>query len=225
MSDAGVPVTKRRGRPARADRENEAPVRDALLQTASELFAAHGYDGTSVNMLAKQVGISPAALYWHFENKEALLFALLTESMDEFDRAIDEISDDLPPEDQLRALATAHTRSMVERPKVKRAAGAGLSNGQLSGSLSPDRYQQFHQRVRRNIQKWRQVIERGVETGVFDVDDPGLVTTAVLSMCESTGSWFHAGGPLSADKLAAAYGDYALRLAGYRKRPRRRKSS
>jgi AcrR family transcriptional regulator len=221
MADRPEKGPRKRGRPARAKRENEAPVRDALLQTASELFAAHGYDGTSVNRLARQVGISPAALYWHFENKEALLFALLTESMDEFDRAIAEIPADLPPEDRLRALATTHTRSMIERPKVKRAAGAGLSNAQLSGSLSPQRYRQFHQRVRSNIARWRAVIEAGAQSGVFAVDDAGLATTAVLSMCESTGSWFHADGPVGVDELAAQYGDYALRLVGYRGRPRR----
>ncbi|MBS1843294.1 MAG: TetR family transcriptional regulator [Actinobacteria bacterium] len=223
--ERGAAVTKKRGRPARVDRENEPPIRDALLQAASELFAAHGYAGTSVNMLAKQVGISPAALYWHFDNKEALLYALLTDSMDEFDRAVAEIDEDLPPDEQLRALATTHTRSMVARPKVRRAAGAGLSAGQLSESLSPERYDQFHRRVRRNINRWRKVIENGVEAGVFDVKDPGLATTAILSMCESTGSWFQPGGSLTADELAAQYGEYSLRLVGYRKGARSRRKT
>lgn len=223
MADATGQATKRRGRPPRAAREKEAPVRDSLLQAASELFAAHGYAGTSVNMLARQVGISPAALYWHFDNKETLLFTLLSESMDEFDRIIDDVPDDISPEEQLRALATAHTRAITDRPKVKRAAGAGLSSGQLSESLSPERYEQFHQRVRRNILRWRGVITRGIETGAFEVEDPGLATTAVLSMCESAGSWFQPSGSLSADELAESYGEYAVRLVGFRPGSRRGK--
>lgn len=46
--------------------------RDQILREATILFTAHGYDGTSIRVIAKSCGITEAAIYRHFENKENL---------------------------------------------------------------------------------------------------------------------------------------------------------
>lgn len=54
-----------------------APARrDELLDTAQRLFARHGYDGTSVNRIIAELGISKGGFYHHFESKEDLVEAL-----------------------------------------------------------------------------------------------------------------------------------------------------
>lgn len=55
--------------------------RDLLLKSALELFAEHGYAGTSVKAIAQRAGVSQGLLYVHFENKAALLTALLEKGM------------------------------------------------------------------------------------------------------------------------------------------------
>lgn len=45
---------------------------DRALETALKLFWAHGYEGTSVSMLAAAIGINVPSLYAAFGNKEAL---------------------------------------------------------------------------------------------------------------------------------------------------------
>jgi AcrR family transcriptional regulator len=47
------------------------------LQVATELFAAEGYEATSIEVVLKASGISRGALYHHFANKEALFTAVL----------------------------------------------------------------------------------------------------------------------------------------------------
>ena len=58
--------------------------RKALLEReikdkACTLFARKGFDGTSLTDIADAVGLSRAAIYYYFENKEALLEAIVAE--------------------------------------------------------------------------------------------------------------------------------------------------
>jgi AcrR family transcriptional regulator len=50
-----------------------------ILEEANELFYSKGYEKTSMREIAERVGISKAAMYHHFENKEAILYTLCTQ--------------------------------------------------------------------------------------------------------------------------------------------------
>ncbi len=52
-------------------------TRIRILAVASALFAEHGYSGTSVRMVAKEVGLSDPAVYYYFPTKQMLYTALL----------------------------------------------------------------------------------------------------------------------------------------------------
>ncbi|MEP7007124.1 MAG: helix-turn-helix domain-containing protein [Sphingomonas bacterium] len=51
--------------------------KNEIVQVASELFDALGYEGTSMSAIAARVGGSKATLYAYFESKEELLRAIL----------------------------------------------------------------------------------------------------------------------------------------------------
>ncbi|HKJ87281.1 MAG TPA: helix-turn-helix domain-containing protein, partial [Gammaproteobacteria bacterium] len=53
--------------------------RASILAVAKVLFADRGYHGVSVDEIAGRLGVSPAVLYRHFDSKEALYEAALTE--------------------------------------------------------------------------------------------------------------------------------------------------
>jgi len=55
---------------ARAPRTN---MRQRILDVAAHLFATHGYAGTSIRDIADELGVTKAALYYHFASKEVLL--------------------------------------------------------------------------------------------------------------------------------------------------------
>ena len=46
--------------------------RDCLIEVSSRLFASHGFEGTTVRRIAHECGITEAAIYKHFDNKEHL---------------------------------------------------------------------------------------------------------------------------------------------------------
>ncbi len=51
-------------------------TRDRILDISLELFTTQGYDKTSLREIAERLGFSKAAIYYHFESKEAILMAL-----------------------------------------------------------------------------------------------------------------------------------------------------
>ena len=52
-------------------------TRQALIETATRLFAARGYANTSIDAVLEESGVSRGALYHHFDGKEALFEAVL----------------------------------------------------------------------------------------------------------------------------------------------------
>jgi AcrR family transcriptional regulator len=51
-------------------------TRDRILDVALDLFIEQGFDGTSLRQIAEPLGITKAALYYHFASKEEILLAL-----------------------------------------------------------------------------------------------------------------------------------------------------
>jgi AcrR family transcriptional regulator len=57
--------------------ERGQATRTHLIDVATRLFAAHGYDGTSIEAVLAESGASRGSLYHHFAGKEALFLAVL----------------------------------------------------------------------------------------------------------------------------------------------------
>lgn len=71
------------GRPkSQAATSHRGDVRAQSLTAALRLFAAHGFDGTSVQMVADAVGVAKPSLLHHFPSKEALRSAVLRQMME-----------------------------------------------------------------------------------------------------------------------------------------------
>lgn len=61
-------------------------TKQGILDTALELFSVQGYEATSISQLAEAVGIRKASLYSHFENKQAILDALIQTTIGEYEK-------------------------------------------------------------------------------------------------------------------------------------------
>lgn len=88
-----------------ADRRNE------ILDAAMRCFSRTGYNGTSMNDVVQESGLSKGTLYWHFTNKKDLFLAafdrVIATMIAELERAQHEanpVDEALPPADQLRQL-------------------------------------------------------------------------------------------------------------------------
>jgi TetR/AcrR family acrAB operon transcriptional repressor len=59
-------------------------ARSKILETATRLFATHGYDSTSLSLVAKDASVSKALIFWHFDSKENLYEAVLARTIEPY---------------------------------------------------------------------------------------------------------------------------------------------
>lgn len=105
-------VSERRGRPG-YDREG-------ILSVAVEAFNEHGYDATSVGVLASRLGLSKSAIYHHFSSKDELLSVSLDRALGALERARDSaLAEGGSAADQLEAVLRGAVHALVaELPHV-----------------------------------------------------------------------------------------------------------
>ena len=59
-------------------------TKQEILNVALNLFSVQGFEATSISQIANAVGIRKASLYSHFENKQAILDALIKEVLEQY---------------------------------------------------------------------------------------------------------------------------------------------
>ena len=76
------PAPRGRGRPRKTqDQLDEGNRRQQLIGAAARLFRRQGFDGTSTRDIALASGMQSGSPFYHFENKQALLFAVMQEGL------------------------------------------------------------------------------------------------------------------------------------------------
>ena len=70
-------------RPRRGERS-----RREIVTVAIDCFARYGYQGTSIDRIARAAGVTKGALYYHFKDKQDLLFGALDDRIGGFERVV-----------------------------------------------------------------------------------------------------------------------------------------
>lgn len=65
-------------------------ARDRVVEVAVELFAEHGVQGTSLQMIADRIGVGKAAVYFQFPSKDEIVLAVLRPAFAEIARLIED---------------------------------------------------------------------------------------------------------------------------------------
>ena len=153
-------TTDTRRRPPQASRKE-------LVAVAIDCFALHGYQGTTIDMIARAAGVTKGALYYHFKDKEDLLFACVRDRVMDFEERV--VAAVTPVDDASRALEKiAHsclfvaTRNNHRRFLLTLMVEAIDSNASLAA--------QFREVMKRFRAFVSGIIRIGRERGVFRFD-------------------------------------------------------
>lgn len=83
-------------RPGREDSRRD------LMNVAIDCFARYGYAATSIDRIARAAGVTKGALYYHFKDKEELLFEAVKNRVGQFEESV--VNDVVPTTDAAGAL-------------------------------------------------------------------------------------------------------------------------
>ncbi|WP_166907168.1 TetR/AcrR family transcriptional regulator [Mycobacterium sp. DL440] len=75
---------------ATAEPAGSNTTRARLVEAAVGLFTRHGFAGTSLQMIADELGFTKAAIYYHFRTREQLLTAVLDPVLAQLQRIVEE---------------------------------------------------------------------------------------------------------------------------------------
>ncbi|EKU46040.1 TetR/AcrR family transcriptional regulator [Brevibacterium casei] len=193
-AEAGVgsePKRTRRGRPG-YDRET-------LINKATEVFVSRGYDGTSMDTVARELGITKSAIYHHVKSKEELLQLAINRGTDALASAVESEShrQDLSALERLRHAVHSSVLILIEYHHSVTL----LLRVRGNSAVERDALEQ-----RRKIDmKIRALVTAAIEEGGVRADfPPGLVTRLLFGMVNSITEWYRPGYPVDPETIAEA---------------------
>jgi AcrR family transcriptional regulator len=170
---------RRRGRPGH-DLES-------VLATAVTVFNERGFDGTSIDDLAKRLGVSKSAIYHHVEGKDALLGLALDRALVGLEEVADEVRGlDGPAVERLEALVRASVCVLVERLPYVTLLLRVRGNSDLE--------RQMLRRRRRIDALVADLVKEAVGDGDLRPDiDPAVTARLLFGMVNSLTEWLKPG--------------------------------
>jgi AcrR family transcriptional regulator len=181
------------------------PLQERILQTATALFGERGVHSTSMREIAEALGVTKAALYYHFESKDQLHFAIHVRLIDGVLAGLEEIarSADDPPT-KIRRAVELNLRSIAEN------RGAFTVLLREGGSLDVPHWSELATKRDAFRDRLRAILEDGRVAGAFAIEDASVATLALLGMCNWAYTWIDVDGRIPVETIARQFADVFL---------------
>ena len=155
-------------------------TKQEILEASLELFSVQGFEATSISQIAGAVGIRKASLYSHFENKQAILDALVKEVLEQYEvhsifAKADQEKDagDLPmTPDAAVQMIQGQIRYILHDPSISRARKMLVIEQFQNPELAKLQTKQNYSDV---LQYFTGLIARLIQQGVLAEDDPEIM--------------------------------------------------
>jgi AcrR family transcriptional regulator len=185
---------------AKAPRMSKEERFEEILNGAAQVIARRGYRGSSIQDIAAELKVTPAALYHYVDSKQDLLAEICRRAGDRLHEAAKEIMrrDDLSSEEKLRELFRQHLRFLhSDRPIF------GILIQERS-ELPEDRRHEFLEGERAYLATVRELLEQADATN-FDVKDSRLAALAMLGMLNWVVRWYREGGAYDIEEVSEEF--------------------
>lgn len=153
----------------------DVDLRRALLDAARRLLVQEGYASLSMRKIARAIGYSATSIYLHFENKDALVHALIEEGMERLQQRLEAAAAEHPddPVACLQALCRGYLRFGLENREYY----------EIMFMLRPEQMERYpadkYRRARRNLDVIAAVLARGAAEGLTAPEDVQVRATVI----------------------------------------------
>ncbi len=189
-----VAKARRVGRPSA--RERKPYNLDALLDVAVRVFLERGYDGSSLDQVARAAGITKASIYYHARGKEDLLLRGVGRAFD----ALFAVVTEAPNQSASALVRLKHViRGTIEIAIAKQPEVALLLR--VRGNTRAER--RILQRRRELDHMISTMLGQAQEEGGLRRDvDPRMATRLLFGMINSITEWYRPEGAMHAAEIA-----------------------
>jgi TetR/AcrR family transcriptional regulator, cholesterol catabolism regulator len=167
-------------------------VRLQLIEHAKETFARRGYVAASLRDLAEQVGVTAAAVYYHFEKKEDLLREIVFDGLEQISQSVVvALAESTSPVKTLEAVVRAHLRYNVECPRETKII---IEESRFLNAVD---YATVREKQNAVLNVYRACISQLIRTRQIPAVDPTIVAFNVTSIILGWYRWYREYGPMS----------------------------
>ncbi len=162
--------------------QRSTATREDIIVACLQLFARRGFHNTSISEIANSAGITKGAIYWHFDNKEALFAAILDKMKHNWQRMVLQSVDEVDnPRDKIEQLFENFYLLLVQDPDISifLQRVSLESDGKYSDLLS-DAFE-------RTADFIATIFEEGKQSGIFN-PDLGAKLIAYTIICSLVGA-------------------------------------
>lgn len=180
-----------------------------ILRAARQLFYEKGYEAASTREISARVGISKAALYHHFKNKEEILFRICVEAADELvdnmRRAIARnVESGKPLKEQLTDILIEYLRTYLKNENFNKILFHDMEY------LPEDKKRIILDKEKENVHQLRAFLVSLMDQGVIRRVNPTVMTFSLISSLHWLYFWFKPQGALSLEEVAQEIADLFL---------------
>jgi AcrR family transcriptional regulator len=196
-------------------RESPRSKRSRILTVAIEQFGRVGYDHTKWASVADEVGIGQTALYHYFESKVHCLLTImrleLSGSVERFHAAT------ASAPDSGAALVAAVASAYEASPRDALQRRILQNHMDLLATPRPSKKEEEERLLCRSLvqeieHNWTGLVQKGIDEGVFRVDDALLTARMLLALVVGVWRWYRPGGEMTLDQITDVMADAAARL-------------
>lgn len=170
--------------------------KDEILNEAAKLFRRKGFDGTSMQDIAENVGMLKGSIYYYFNSKNEIFREVLIKGISPVLKNAEFImTKNLSPREKLRELLQSHLQyilindfSLVIFFREKERIPANETQKYVQ---SRNRYEKI----------FREVLEEGIKRGDFPKVDINLTVFAILGMCNWVIQWYNPRGSKNQEEI------------------------
>ena len=167
--------------------QHRSAKRDAVLAAAARLFTTRGFQGTSLDDIAKSLSVTKPTLYHYIANKEAILFECVQRGLEALSASIDESTErGLAGRDRLRAA--------MQRYAAIVTSDFGLCVIRVGEDpLSEPKRRELRALKGQIDTVFRTLVQQGMNEGWIVPGDAATAAYTVVSALSGIGRWYRPG--------------------------------